>query len=152
MTCIELYPARLLSLTRPGDPVTLLRHPIRDVPLTLYQDLAAGDVLFIDLSHVAKARSDVCWLIPHVLPRLAPGVAVHFLDIFWPFGYPPQWLEKRRDWTGAYLLHAFLSGNAGWRSCGSPVGCGTSILTRSICGVRNRDRSGCGRPASTAPT
>jgi hypothetical protein len=49
-----------------------------------------------------------------VLPRLAPGVAVHVHDIFWPFTYPSAWLHERRDWNEAYLLQAFLSGNAGW--------------------------------------
>jgi hypothetical protein len=30
VTCIEPYPERLLSLTRPGDPVTLLKQPVQD--------------------------------------------------------------------------------------------------------------------------
>jgi hypothetical protein len=114
MTCIEPYPARLHSLLRPGDAVEILQEPVQDVSLEEFAKLGRGDIVFIDSTHVAKAGSDVCWLLLHVLPRLAPGVAVHVHDIFWPFAYPPQWLGERRDWNEAYFLHAFLSGNAEW--------------------------------------
>jgi hypothetical protein len=92
----------------------LLRQPVQEVPLDLFTELGAGDILFIDSSHVAKAGSDVCWLLLHVLPRLRPGVVVHLHDVFWPFEYPAAWLGEHRDWTEDYLLHAFLSGNVGW--------------------------------------
>jgi hypothetical protein len=114
VTCIEPYPERLLSLIAQDDPVILIRQPVQDVALDFFGELSDGDVLFIDSTHVAKAGSDVCWLLLHVLPRLAPGVAVHVHDIFWPFTYPSAWLRERRDWNEAYLLHAFLSGNADW--------------------------------------
>jgi hypothetical protein len=61
VTCIEPHPDMLLSLARRGDPITLLRQPVQDVPLSLYEELGAGDILFIDSTHVAKAGSDVCW-------------------------------------------------------------------------------------------
>ncbi len=114
VTCIEPYPDRLMSLLREGDPVTLIDQPVQDVPLSLFATLNAGDILFIDSTHVAKAGSDVCWLLLHVLPRL-PGVVVHVHDIFWPFTYRKDWLAEHRDWNEAYLLHAFLSGNASWK-------------------------------------
>ena len=114
ITCIEPYPERLLALLRSSDQVTLLRCPVQDVPLEDFEKLGAGDALFIDSSHVAKAGSDVTWLLLRVLPRLASGVAVHLHDIFWPFTYRPDWLAERRDWNEAYFLHAFLSGNVGW--------------------------------------
>ena len=114
MICVEPYPQRLLALLRPSDHVTLLRCPVQDVSLEAFDKLGAGDILFIDSSHVAKAGSDVTWLLLQVLPRLAPGVAVHLHDIFWPFTYRADWLEERRDWNEAYFLNAFLSGNASW--------------------------------------
>jgi hypothetical protein len=114
MTCIEPHPARLRSLLRPGDAVTVVEQPVQDVPLETFEKLGAGDILFIDSSHVAKAGSDVTWLLLHVLPRLAAGVAVHVHDIFWPFTYPARWLAERRDWNEGYFLHAFLSGNHSW--------------------------------------
>jgi Methyltransferase domain len=114
LTCIDPYPGRLLKLLKPTDQLTVLRCAIQDVPLDTYDGLSGGDILFIDSSHVVKAGSDVAWLLLHVLPRLAPGVAVHVHDIFWPFTYHPNWLRQRRDWNEAYFLHAFLSGNSEW--------------------------------------
>ena len=55
------------------------------------------------------------WLFLHVLPRLRTGVVVHVHDVFWPFEYPADWLQDRRDWTENYLLHAFMVGNGKWR-------------------------------------
>jgi hypothetical protein len=114
MTCIEPYPDRLLRLLRPSDDVTLLRCPVQDVALDTYSSIGANDILFIDSTHVAKAGSDVAWLLLHVLPRLQQGAVVHVHDIFWPFTYPPDWLRERRDWNEAFFLHAFLSGNIQW--------------------------------------
>jgi predicted O-methyltransferase YrrM len=116
ITCIEPYPERLLGLLSASDRdrVSLIRRPVQDTDLGLYQGLGPDDVLFIDSTHVVKAGSDVSWLILQVLPRLAPGVVVHIHDIFWPFEYPAAWLREHRDWTENYLVHAFLIGNADW--------------------------------------
>lgn len=116
ITCIEPFPERLLGLVRASDHgrLTLVRQPVQDVDPALFGRLGSGDVLFVDSTHVVKAGSDVVWLVLHVLPRLAPGVVVHVHDVFWPFEYPAPWLRQRRDWTEAYLLHAFLAGNTSW--------------------------------------
>jgi len=116
ITCIEPFPDRLLGLLSGPDRsrLSLLRQPVQDVGLDAYDRLGRSDVLFIDSTHVVKAGSDVIWLFLHVLPRLAAGVVVHVHDVFWPFEYPAQWLRQGRDWTEAYLLHAFLAGNASW--------------------------------------
>jgi predicted O-methyltransferase YrrM len=116
LTCVEPYPEALLALLEEGDSdrVTLLSKPVQEVPLDTYAALGAGDLLFIDSTHVAKAGSDVLWLYFEVLPRLAPGVILHVHDVFWPFEYPREWLLEGRDWTENYLLHAFLINNARW--------------------------------------
>lgn len=116
VTCIEPDPERLLGLLGASDRerVTLLRQPVQEVALDTYTRLGPRDVLFIDSTHVVKAGSDVVWLFLHVLPMLSPGVVVHIHDVFWPFEYPGEWLRQRRDWTEAYLAHAFLLGNSGW--------------------------------------
>jgi Methyltransferase domain len=115
--CVEPYPERLLALLQPADRdrIVLERRPVQDVPLSEFAKLAHGDILFIDSTHVAKAGSDVVWLFLHILPRLRRGVVVHVHDVFWPFEYPADWLQDRRDWTENYLLHAFLVGNSQWR-------------------------------------
>lgn len=113
---IEPHTERLEQLLTPSDSgrVTIRREPLQDTPLELFDTLEAGDVLFIDSTHVVKAGSDVARLVFHVLPRLAAGVLVHVHDMFWPWQYPPAWLSQRRDWNELYLIHAFLSGNPRW--------------------------------------
>ncbi len=113
LTFVEPYPERLLGLLEEADRTntTLYRSAVQDVPLAIYDELEAGDILFIDSTHVSKAGSDVNWLFFHVLPRLRPGVVVHLHDIFYPFEYPDAWLSERRSWDESYLLRAFLSFN-----------------------------------------
>ena len=57
----------------------------------LFDSLRAGDVLFMDSSHILMPGSDVDLLLNRVLPRLPAGVLVHIHDIFLPFDYPPIW-------------------------------------------------------------
>jgi hypothetical protein len=46
-----------------------------------------------------------------IMPRLKPGVLIHFHDVFWPFEYPQEWIEIGRAWNESYGLHAFLQYN-----------------------------------------
>lgn len=111
---IEPFPARLHSLLTPADQerVTIRAQPVQDVPLSVFAELAAGDILLIDSSHVGKIGSDVNYLLFDVLPTLAAGVLVHFHDIFYPFEYPKGWVYQGRAWNEAYLVRAFLQFNA----------------------------------------
>jgi len=92
-------------------------HPVaaQDIPLDTFDALEAGDVLFVDTTHVVKLGSDVNHIVLQILPRLRPGVLVHVHDIFLPYEYPRQWPEKfGLYWTEQYLLHAFLAMNPGY--------------------------------------
>lgn len=113
MTFIEPNPERLESLLRGGDDRRhrIYRARVQDVPLEIFDELASGDILFIDSSHVAKTGSDVNHLFFHVLPRLAPGVLVHVHDIHYPFEYPENEVYEGRSWNEAYLVRAFLQYN-----------------------------------------
>lgn len=117
LTFIEPYPDRLQSLLHPGDGerITLVESRVQDADLAGFEALDAGDVLFIDSSHVSKVHSDVNHLLFEVLPRLKAGVLVHFHDIAYPFEYPKAWIYEGRAWTEAYLLRAFLQYNAAFR-------------------------------------
>lgn len=53
--------------------------------------MEAGDILFIDSSHILMPGTDVDWLFNRVLPALPPGVLVHIHDIFLPDDYPADW-------------------------------------------------------------
>ena len=113
LTLVEPYPELLESLLRPGDEarVTIHRTPVQDIEEEVFTALQAGDVLFVDSTHVVKAASDVNHLIFEVFPRLAPGVWIHVHDVFYPFEYPPDWVREGRAWHEAYLLRAFLMFN-----------------------------------------
>lgn len=111
-TFIEPYPERLHSLLRDGDEkrVRIIEAPVQTVPIEEFHQLQAGDILFIDSSHVAKVGSDVNYLLLDVLPTLPPGVNVHVHDIVWPFEYQ-DWVYQGRFWNEAYLLRALLINN-----------------------------------------
>ena len=85
---------------------------LEDCPLSVFSNLEAGDVLFIDSSHVSKIGSDVNYFLFEIFPRLASGVFIHIHDIFYPFEYPAEWLFDGVAWNEAYLLRAFLQFNS----------------------------------------
>lgn len=116
-TFVEPFPERLLARMTDADRARtrLLRRRLQDVPVDEFERLEAGDVLFVDSSHVAKTGSDVLHALFVVLPRLAPGVWVHFHDVFADFEYPREWVEQGRSWNESYLLRAFLMHNREWR-------------------------------------
>jgi hypothetical protein len=113
LTLIEPYPEFLLKKIRPDDRkrFQLKTQFIQDVPLEMFTQLEAGDVLFIDTSHVSKIGGDVNHIFFQILPNLKKGVHVHFHDIWYPFEYPKHWLQGGAFWNEAYLLRAFLMFN-----------------------------------------
>ena len=113
--CIEPYPAPYLT-PPPDGVVEVIPSRVQDVPLEIFDGLAAGDVLFIDSSHVSKIGSDVNHLMFEVLPRLATGVHIHFHDIFLPYDYPRDWvLELGLYWNEQYVVRAMLTLTRGFR-------------------------------------
>jgi predicted O-methyltransferase YrrM len=113
-TFIEPNPQRLFSLFNyeDRDKHVVLQRQVQDIPLEVFQALSSNEVLFVDSSHVAKIGSDVTHIFFNILPKLKPGVIVHFHDIFWPFEYPKKWVLNGRAWNEAYFLRCFLHFNA----------------------------------------
>jgi len=114
VTCIEPYPELLKDLLLPGDlegKVKLLPVRLQDVPLEVFASLQPNDILFVDSTHVSKIGSDVNRILFDIVPRVRPGVLIHFHDVFYPFEYPRDWIAEGRAWTEAYLLRAFLQFN-----------------------------------------
>ena len=112
-TFIEPYPQLLKSLVKESDPsrITVIPSKLQDVDLEVFARLEPNDILFVDSSHVSKTGSDVNYVFFDILPRLIPGLYIHFHDIFHPFEYPKTWVYEGRAWNEAYLLHAFLQYN-----------------------------------------
>jgi predicted O-methyltransferase YrrM len=112
-TFIDPNPERLQSLlSKYNASANIIKSRAQDINVSDFSTLEANDILFIDSTHVAKAGSDVNFHLFEVLPRLAPGVLVHFHDIFYPFEYPESWFfDENRSWNENYMLRAFLTGN-----------------------------------------
>jgi hypothetical protein len=92
--------------------------PAQEVPPEFFGELGAGDVLFIDTTHVLKLGGELSYLFTEVVPRLAPGVTVHVHDIHFPYNTPfpaEQYVFRSKwgsYWTEAVLVQAFLAFNS----------------------------------------
>jgi Methyltransferase domain len=118
-TFIDPFPQLLESLLKPDDRdrITIIPQPLQELDLAIFQDLSAGDILFIDSTHVAKVDSDVNYIFFQLLPSLNSGVYIHFHDIFYPFEYPQTWIYQGRAWNEDYFLRAFLQYNDAFEIC-----------------------------------
>src|SRR4030042_2699425 len=112
-TFIEPYPQLLLSLIKDTDKINkeVIQKNLQDVNLDKFSELSAGDIFFIDFTHVSKINSDVNYIFFKILPCLKCGVSIHFHDIFYPFEYPKEWVYEGLAWNEANLLKAFLQYN-----------------------------------------
>ena len=106
-TVIEPYRAAEV----PGG-VRILKHELQMVAnLSMFEELRADDVLFIDSSHVVMPYGDTLFELLSILPRLHAGVYVHFHDIFLPFDYPEPWAEsKNLVYTEQWAIALMLAG------------------------------------------
>jgi predicted O-methyltransferase YrrM len=104
IVCIDPAPrARIAQLAVRHVPVLL-----QDADPALFAALGAGDVLFVDSSHIAMPGTDVDRLFLEVLPRLPAGVLVHVHDVFLPDPYPPEWAW--RGYNEQLLVGALIAG------------------------------------------
>lgn len=115
ITCIEPYPRPFLKAGIAGIS-TLIENRVEDIDLAVFASLGAGDILFIDSSHVSKTGSDVNYLYFEIVPRLAKGVIIHIHDIFLPHDYPREWvIDENRCWNEQYLVRAMLMLNLSFK-------------------------------------
>ena len=105
--CIEPYEQPWLERL---DGVSVMRRRIEDCDIDWAHALAAGDLLFVDSSHMIRPQGDVLKEYLEIFPRLAPGVFVHVHDVFTPRDYPKAWVvDEVRFWNEQYLLEALLA-------------------------------------------
>lgn len=76
--------------------------------LDSFANLQAGDILYVDGSHISNARSDVAILFLEILPMLHSGVWVQIHDICLPYDYPPNWGGRETTFTEQYMLALLL--------------------------------------------
>ncbi len=110
-TAIDPYPQSILEKGVPG-LTRLLTMKVQDLNLDLFTSLEAGDILFIDSSHVLRSGNDVEYEFLEILPRLAPAVLIHIHDISLPRHYPKVYFDNQLYWNEQYLLQAFLTFNS----------------------------------------
>ncbi|WP_319547085.1 class I SAM-dependent methyltransferase [Ruegeria conchae] len=81
---------------------------LEEVDPAIFEQLEAGDVLFIDSSHVVRISNDVAHLFCRIIPALKPGVVIHVHDVFLPYEYPKRFFYDCPGWGEQYMLHALL--------------------------------------------
>lgn len=84
----------------------VIRKPLEETDLALFAGLDARDLVFIDNSHRCYMNSDVTVFFTEILPALARGVTVGIHDIFLPYDYPAEWVD--RYYSEQYLLACYL--------------------------------------------
>lgn len=116
VTCVDKYASRSVKEWLDSVNLNFVDSDIVELDLEYARQLSAGDILFVDSSHVLKPYGDVEFIFLVLLPQLANGVVVHVHDIFLPYTYPDQWLlEWKCSLTENQLLGAFLHNNMGVR-------------------------------------
>jgi hypothetical protein len=114
MTVVDPF---VSAATRALPGLEVLAQEAQDLPADWFAQLAAGDVLFIDSTHVVRIDGEVPHLVLEVLPALRPGVLVHVHDVHFPYHVPcdPGAYVFYRRWpmlfTEAMLVQAYLCFN-----------------------------------------
>lgn len=91
ITTIDAQPSRFVDQL----DIEFLPTTMGAADVEVFASLGAGDILFIDSSHILMPGSDVDDLFNRVMPTLPSGTLVHIHDIFLPDDYPAIW-----DWRG----------------------------------------------------
>lgn len=111
-TVIDPYPRDFIISGSINEISRLIPERVESLPVDLFAELAAGDVLFIDSTHVSRIGGDVNYLYFKVLPALQKGVTIHVHDIVLPEEYLRRFvMEKHWFWNEQYLVQAFLMHN-----------------------------------------
>lgn len=111
LTSIDPFPERLPHREK-SNGIKVVPTQVQQVNLQHFSSLEAGDILFIDSSHVVSIGNDVVREYLDIIPRLQTGVLVHIHDIFLPSDYPRDMvLNNLAFWSEQYLLQAFLTFN-----------------------------------------
>jgi hypothetical protein len=113
VVCVDPYPTAFLTRLAASGDIELVTRPAQALAPDELADLGAGDLLFVDSTHTVKPGSEVNHIVLEVLPRLAPGVFVHFHDIRFPYDYSSMILKTDLFfWSESVLVHAFLAQNS----------------------------------------
>jgi len=89
----------------------VIRQPLEDCDLAIFDILEDGDVLFCDNSHRGFQNTDVTVFFTEVMPRIeGKDVLVGIHDIFLPFDYPEDWLGRHYN-EQYYMIYPVMYEN-----------------------------------------
>jgi predicted O-methyltransferase YrrM len=86
----------------------VIRSSLESCDLSIFDQLEANDILFLDGSHRAFMNSDVTVFFGDIIPRIRPGTVIHIHDINLPYDYPESF--KQWYWNEQYVLMALFLG------------------------------------------
>jgi hypothetical protein len=126
----------------------VIRSRLEDVDLGIFDQIRAGDMVFLDSSHRSFEGSDTTVFFTEILPDLPKGTIYGIHDIFLPFDYgvptispewpsnllPASWTEIRRRFSAfvkefyneQYLLASYLLGGGDGDEIILPCACVSS--------------------------
>jgi hypothetical protein len=108
---VSIDPSPKKSIREVADRTIQAR--VEDTSSSWFEDLQPNDVLFVDSSHLVSTGNDVVHMILNIVPKLRPGVVLHFHDIFLPYDYPQLWIvAQRRGYNEQYLVQALLQNSS----------------------------------------
>jgi Methyltransferase domain len=91
LVCVDPHPRANLA----GLAVQWIAATVQEAAGSPLPEFVAGDILFVDSSHVLMPGTDVDWILNRMLPALPRGALVHIHDMFLPDDYPAEW-----SWRG----------------------------------------------------
>ena len=86
----------------------VIRHPLEIVDLKVFDQVAPGDIVFFDGSHLSFMNSDVTTFFLEVMPATPANTLIHIHDIYLPNDYPPT--RTLHYESEQYLLATMLLG------------------------------------------
>jgi len=101
---VSIDPEPRVSVDAVCDEV--VRTGLESADLSIFSSLDRGDIVFMDGSHRSFMNSDVTVFMLDVIPRLKPGVVIHFHDIHLPYDYPEMFGDWY--WNEQYILAVHL--------------------------------------------
>lgn len=107
---VAIDPAPRATLA--GLAIEAVQARVQDAGTTPFAGLVAGDIVFVDSSHILMPGTDVDLILNTILPALSAGVVLHVHDVFLPDAYPRAWAWRGYNEQNAV---ATLIASGGWR-------------------------------------
>lgn len=107
MTCIDPGNINQLKILK---KIKFYKKKVEKIDIDIFKELNKNDLLIIDTTHVIKPSGDVLKIYNEIMPSLKKGVNIMIHDIYLPYEYPKDLLNKQvLFWNEQYLLVNLLN-------------------------------------------